>query len=284
MEELTIEQKAQAYDEAINKVMDYYDGKTKLHNDIDQVLNYLFPNIKEEKEKYDDKQMIELIYCFLSITNNYSKLNDLCKIYNKCPEDVLNWIQKKYNNEGNNKLYEITDSLNKIIKNSADEEIVNAIKNVSILDMWELNFYVGDWISNGFNTYYVAGINIDKGYIIEDKNGIIGWLPFNSQKQYHLWTINDVKNGDILQLGEVTAIFKEFIGESHCKCYCSVCDGKFEIPNQIGDDNNYGCYNAIPANKEHRNYLFQKMKDAGYEGYEFDESTEVFTLIKKENP
>ena len=80
-----------------------------------------------------------------------------------------------------------------------------------------------------------------------------------------LWTIQDAKYGDVVQLGTVTAIFKKYIGREKCICYCSFCkDGGFEIPIENGEDNVYGCYNATPATKEQRNLLFQKIKEAGY--------------------
>ena len=67
-------------------------------------------------------------------------------------------------------------------------------------------------------------------------------------------------------MGEVTAIFKKYIGEEKCICYCSFCkDGGFEIPIENGDDNVYGCYNATPATKEQRDALMKTMNDAGYE-------------------
>ena len=86
------------------------------------------------------------------------------------------------------------------------------------------------------------------------------------------------KDGDIIQLGIVTAIFKKYIGEEKCICYCSFCeDAGFEIPIENGEDNVYGCYNAIPATKEQRDLLFQKMKEACYE---WDVDKKELKLVK----
>ena len=80
------------------------------------------------------------------------------------------------------------------------------------------------------------------------------------------WTIKDAKDGDVIRLGKVTAIFKKYIGREKCICYCSFCkDGGFEIPIENGDDNVYGCYNATPATKEQRDAMIKAMYDAGYE-------------------
>lgn len=74
------------------------------------------------------------------------------------------------------------------------------------------------------------------------------------------------KDGDIIQLGTVTAIFKKYIGEEKCICYCSFYkDGGFEIPIENGEDNVYGCYSATPATKEQCDTLMKAMNDVGYE-------------------
>jgi len=96
-------------------------------------------------------------------------------------------------------------------------------------------------------------------------SAVKGYLKITDiDNEYHLWTIQDAKDGDVLQLGEVTTIFKKYIGRGHCRCYCSVCDGEFEIPSQDGADNDYGCDNATPATKEQRNTLIEAMADAEY--------------------
>ena len=82
----------------------------------------------------------------------------------------------------------------------------------------------------------------------------------------YLWTIQDAKDGDIIRLGIVTAIFKKYIGRDKCTCYCSFCkDGGFEIPIENGEDNVYGCYNAAPATKEQCDTLMEAINDARYE-------------------
>ena len=127
------------------------------------------------------------------------------------------------------------------------------------------NFSVGQWIvaygKKSFLITKIDGFNVT----LVDTNGDEYGVDASSLKNAHLWTIADAKDGDVLQLGRVTAIFQKYIGNGNCKCYCSVYDGEFEIPSQDIDDNSYGCDDAIPATKEQRDLLFQKMKEAGYE-------------------
>jgi hypothetical protein len=98
----------------------------------------------------------------------------------------------------------------------------------------------------------------------------LGFEPEEYQNYFRLWSIKDAKDGDVLQLGKVTAIFQNYISNKECRCYCSVFDGEFEIPVQYADT--YGCHNAIPANKEQRDTLMKAMADAGY----------IFDFDKKE--
>ena len=127
-------------------------------------------------------------------------------------------------------------------------------------DKVEPMFNIGDFIVNDYCMGRVVEITND-AYLLDTEQGI----PFSCNST-RLWDIaKDANDGDVLQLGNVTAIFKEFISNNDCKCYCSVCNGEFEIPSQDGGDNIYGCHNAIPATKEQRGFLFKRMHEAGYE-------------------
>ena len=132
-------------------------------------------------------------------------------------------------------------------------------------DKVEPKFNVGDWVvDNAGYIWKIKGI-LNQFYILEDVEGgesrpTTEW----ADDTFHLWTIQDAEDGDVLQLGKVTAIFKEHISNVSCKCHCSVYNGEFEIPSQNDDDNCYGCHDTIPATREQRDLLFAKMKEAGY--------------------
>lgn len=132
-----------------------------------------------------------------------------------------------------------------------------------LVDKIEPKFHEGEWVvlTVGELSTTLQIVNVDTGkklYWFNDSS----CLPLVDQECLHLWTIQDAKDSDVLQLGRVTAIFQKYISNGNCKCYCSVYDGAFEIPSQ---DSSYGCHNAIPATKEQRDLLFQKMADAGWE-------------------
>ena len=134
-------------------------------------------------------------------------------------------------------------------------------------DKIEPKFKVGECVVDNCGYVWKIEGRLNQFYILEGVEGgesrpTIDWVD----KTFHLWTIQDAKDGDVVHLGEVTAIFKKYIGEEKCICYCSFCkDGGFEIPIENGDDNVYGCYNATPATKEQRDAFMKTMNDAGYE-------------------
>lgn len=154
-------------------------------------------------------------------------------------------------------------------------EIVSEQKLAEIIP----KFKVGGFIVNNNSrcVFQVTEIRDDEYCLYPLYGEIMGYLRIiDVDNEYHLWTIADAKDGDVLQLGLVTAIFQEYIGNGKCKCYCSIC-GEFCIPSQDGDDNSYGCSDAAPATKEQRNTLFKAMTNAGYT-FDFEKK-----VIKKRN-
>ena len=139
-------------------------------------------------------------------------------------------------------------------------------KDGEIVEIQKPKFKVGDWIINRTDDTIMQIINNTDFYETIKIGGQRETHTYNyTEWNFRLWTIEDAKNGDVLQLGEVTAIFKEYIGNGYCKCYCSICEGEFEILIEEAGDNIFGCINTTPATKEQRKLLFQEMKKAGYE-------------------
>lgn len=118
-------------------------------------------------------------------------------------------------------------------------------------DEVEPKFKVGDWIVN--NVCFPMQIaSIKDGMYIFTKGDAISVLFID--ENYHLWTIEDAKDGDVLTNGESIVIFKQIV-EPKYRQY---------IEAYIGLD--LSCnIQVTPATKEQRDFLFQKMKEAGYE-------------------
>ena len=122
-------------------------------------------------------------------------------------------------------------------------------------------FKVGDWIINSEGMLRHI-VDVDKtGYQTDN-----GWLAHDTyERDFHLWTIEDAKNGDILALDDHILMIKWIkfnnpINQSEIHCWCHLINGNFKaIEYQAAVDGLH------PATKEQRNILFQKMKEAGYE-------------------
>jgi len=240
MKELSIEEKAKRYDEAIEKfdvILNLNTVKksgTIFTDDVRKIL----PELIESEDDVMRKMAIKAVHA--------PETQSCIKSWGINPDDVISWLEKQ------------------------GEQEEPQFKGYYTTQMQRNVFYkVGDWIircAEGFkhNIYLVT--EVKDYYVCEDLKGRRVTFTFNDvHKNFRLWNISDAKDGDVLQLGKVTAIFKEYTGNGTCRCYCSVCEGEFEIPADDGFDNSYGCSDIYPATKEQRDHLFQKMKEAGYE-------------------
>ena len=137
----------------------------------------------------------------------------------------------------------------------------------------EPKFKVGDWIVNNI-TKEVFKITelIDYGYESIDENDKTHTL-FIDENEYHLWTIQDAKDGDVLYnkddfAGNSVFIYKGISDKTHaCLYYIRLFKDKdFIIYNDIMWENGGGVNGGefYPATKEQRLTLFAKMKEAGY--------------------
>ena len=83
------------------------------------------------------------------------------------------------------------------------------------------------------------------------------------QYGYRLWTIQDAKDGDVLDANGAPFIYKKH-NKDYVYFYCGVNLGGYFIEADRIDtwDNNNKVY---PATKEQRDLLFKKMAEAGYE-------------------
>jgi len=226
----TIEEKAKAYDEAIKVIKDNLDALNEITEtsaevvNIQSIKNCFYRAFPELAESEDERIRKTLIDYFNTCHGDY--YGELKR------KDILAWLEK----QGEQKP----------------------------IDKVEPKFKNGQWIVWRDKCYKVNYNGC--GYELVDQDGLSTSLEYGTiDENAHLWDVTtDAKDGDVLQLGVVTAIFQKYIGNGNCKCYCSVCDGIFEIPSQ-DDDDYYGCHDATPATKEQRELLFKSMKDDGYE-------------------
>ena len=191
----------------------------------------------------------------------YQDLSDWEKKF----DNIASMYAHNKNQEGyNNSLY---------VKERAAAMLYHAKKELEkqgeqkSIEKAEPKFKVGDWIMSNVSheDYRICKIlKIENGeYVIESIYGYKGHNNFETfDKDYHLWTINDAKDGDVLTTDMVHFIFKSN-DDLHCNMYCdySVASNKVGISDTAIVDSEY----AHPATKEQHDLLFSKMKEAGYE-------------------
>ena len=192
-------------------------------------------------------------------------------------KEQRNFLFKKMNENG----YE-WDSENKKLRKQCNQEPAGKVGP---------KFKVGDMIVCKASIPALI-VNIDNGmYEIEstgDGTKGVHHIDF-VDKFYHLWTIEDAEDGDVLAIGNTYFLFK---GEtlkssptslvvyiSHCFVHST---GAFRLTNGRDCGTFHSIENGIkvrPATKEQRDFLFQKMKEAGYG---WDAKEKVIICYKKE--
>ena len=133
----------------------------------------------------------------------------------------------------------------------------------------QLKFKVGDWITNSIETVQITGYDIDYGYQVDYKGNLQHRDTDIIEKEYHLWTIQDAKDGDVLVDNYAIIIFRKignYVLDDVVDFY--ICYS-FEKGVIIQRHNLHcGFIDSVffkPATKEQRDMFFQKMHEAGYE-------------------
>lgn len=179
--------------------------------------------------------------------------------------DILDFVLSKY--------YE---NENSTIEDGFSNWLMEHYDNViPTFDGVEPKFKVGDWIAcKELKTAKIININGDR-YEVEFIDGIKGFPHIDYiDRIFHLWSINDAKDGDVLfqdLMGGKTFIYNG-INPDMAILYSFIInnDGEDVMPYHIGKPNTGIGYieenkNIIhPATKEQCDTLFAKMHEAGY--------------------
>ena len=235
MKEFNIEQKAKAYDKAIERA----EGLIDFCSDSElKTLEYVFPELRESEDERIRKELLE--HC-----KNQAK--PYIQTGNKCPQiqSWIAWLEK----QGEQKPTDTVDPKFKV----GDWVVYN--RNDSSIEI-----------------LYVYDIR-DGRYYFND-NIHFSWSVKECDEKCHLWSIKDAKNGDVLAEDPIEGYPSSFVAiykkqnEEDFDTFDSYCfvgfDGKFY-------DGEYGHSSADihPAIKEQRELLFEKMHEAVYT-FDFD--------------
>jgi len=123
-------------------------------------------------------------------------------------------------------------------------------------------FKVGDFVVSDYCMGRVVEITSD-AYLLDTGQGI----PFSCEHNAHIWNINVAKDGDILVCVEDKRpfIFKGLLDKFHPEnpvAYCGIVSR--DLFNISSGDGWWTEDEVQPATKEQSDFLFAKMKEAGY--------------------
>ena len=274
MKELSIEEKAKRYDEAIKLVNSkwYYKNQPCFIN-----VSELFPEFKENKNENIRKWLIEYFQEYKS-TGIEGFANGL-KI-----DSIIAWLEKQINDEDIHllklKAKAYDDSKERMSyaynQNRVPIGFMNEIfPNLDLYktqDKIEPKFKVGDWIV--FNGITLLVNDVVQGYCYYRTisiNGNYHRYDWNIDNAARLWTIEDAKEGNVISYKDEILLYKHdiknyskqqinFGGFVYYCCY----DGKRFIVNGIHSLIEQDKIDIHPATKEQRDLLFAQIKKAGY--------------------
>ena len=264
---MTQEEKVKAYDNVVNKLRHFIAiGVDPLITRTD--VQDFFPELTESEDERIRKTIIRF---FKDNYSNETEMYDGSVTVGK----AIAWLEKQGEKD---KLIEDKDKLIKELgeyKVKYTQEVISQQleKQVGqkLTDNVEPKFKVGDWITNGDCKCQIAFIDNRYWY---SETCVLGDIT-SIDKTFHLWTIQDAKDGDVLTYKnddvEWILIYKNIIPESLevpqdlLKYHALFTDTDFYDSGIAGmiSENYASCFN--PATKEQLDILEKAMTASGYE-------------------
>ncbi len=233
MKELTTEQKAERYVQTLERVKAMIKVAANQDETIDFV-NTIFPELKES----EDERIREEITEFLKkASGGFLDTTIQCKTFGKW----FAWLEKQGEKKETDKVKPKFNAGDWVVISTSDGEKVVQIDSIEYFKSGELRYITseGRWFGNG--------------------------------TEAHLWTIQDAKDGDVLEgsKGDVILMFRG-IGNTawhdviDFHCYYNSYRGDFIVQEGLGHWGDTENSQLKPAAKEQRDLLFRKMHEAGY--------------------
>ena len=278
---MTIEEKAKAYDKVVERLKDFrFEYRFSAFGDV---IEEKFPELKES----EDERIRNLLYCLIRDRNDNGKLLERNGV---SVDMALAWLEKQsaptedelealriaaYEPTKNwsEKLQSLYEKLIHYERGEQKSEEVDNLHNYlygeqKLADKVEPKFKVGDWIvSNehpncGNSLMRIVEVGLTD-YLCGYYNGQTTYCHEFIDKSYHLWTIQDAKDGDVLSYrdGQWIFIYKGIVNEDTFKYYALLSEKGITV-NDAAFSLLTSC--IIPATKEQRDQLEKAMTDAGY--------------------
>lgn len=295
---MTIKEKAIAYDKALEIARQYWNNRA-MPIGTNFKLERMFPELREPEDT-DEKVRKALI----KLVTNHASM-DLFIEYDIHLDEALAWLEKK----GEQKpiviipKFRVGDEIKTSNEESLtitkidekgywsedlficgfDEECIWDLVGQKHADKIEPKFKVGDWITDNNSTFQIVKVE-NEWYYADDGDKICFDV---AHQYYHLWTIQDAKDGDVLctyECGTPKIVFvlkgtpKKHYALSYY-CYYNIMYPHFN------SDSEKGCLapndeDVKPATKEQSDALMKAMADARYT---FDFEKKELKMIEQNN-
>ena len=260
--------------ERAKKVIEYYKGHHRCDEASIEDLESIFPELKESEDEKIRKELLEsLKYQQRESRTDKEWLNGikLSEVvawlekqgekhqYWKPSKEQLNALDYAYNScpdteRGNyyeGVLASLIDDLHKLSEKQEEQKPIDKV---------EPKFKVGDWVVDNYGSIWkIEGI-LNQFYLLEgigegESRPTIEW----ANNQYHLWTLKDAKDGDVLASNNGNTFIYHKHDNNYVYYHCSI-----NYFDNITINSSWNVLGIKPATKEQRDLLFQKMKEAGY--------------------
>ena len=245
---MTTEEKARAYDEAIER------AKELMNKGYYVLMPEIFPELKESEDERIRKWLIDTIKAVPDDSIEWEKIDK---------SNVISWLEKQGEQKSVDDLTQ-QEAMDIAVAKCFEQNEQNPVDNI------EPKFHKGEWITSEESVWQVDEVKTEN-YLLIDSEGILFAEEIATiDSEFHLWTIQDAKDGDVLARNSdilSICIFGHFDGISNkfssFLCHCGLeGDGlaqELSINGYYDDSQDY-----VPATKEQRDLLFAKMKEAGY--------------------
>ena len=254
MKELSIEEKAKAYDKFLEEIKSKFKTFQVIMYDKND-LEKFFSELAEPEDEKIRKELIQFIKNWKD-TNNIGRPHDfptLTRNVEQCDRYIA-WLEKQGEqiNSSNKEYWRgYREGKQEILDKYAEPKKQGEQKSFS-------KFKVGDWIITPDNQVkHIKTVSFGNYHFTD--GGLYNIIDVDNKG--HLWTIQDAKDGDVLAAHECYVIFKEIDG-LNIKCYLTYHYLGFNPIFYVDTLQNKEAFQ--PATKEQRDALMKAMSDAGY--------------------
>ena len=281
MKELTIERKAKAYDEAIKRAKALYDNEQPISGS-NVIINNIFPELIES----EDERIRKEIYWFFTQPDTVCDKRWIAWLEKQKAVDVLDAEEREFADNVNSYRKDMDEFYKKGYDAGREAEkqywlekqdeqkpqgksALEAIKEEKVdnANKVEPKFKVGDFVvhdmSDGKKIIRQIINMTNKSYVL-DGEGFNTFYFRNLENEYHLWTIQDAKDGDVLADNVGVILFKN-IGDNNVINFHAYFSGLFAVQEGEHYWGHIRECTLSPATKIQCERFFAAMHDAGYE-------------------